>query len=140
VRHCEGGLGGAAARAAPVLITSSHTRSTMKAVLSVIFLLGVLHGAVGFLCYSRGIGSDYTGVTFCPSGSCYSVGGSFFGATDSKKGCADKKYPFGCQEVGLPGFIAEHTCFCNSFLCNSSSMPPVFIPLLLLPYLLQKLL
>ncbi|KAK8738173.1 hypothetical protein OTU49_004083 [Cherax quadricarinatus] len=114
--------------------------STMKAVLSVIFLLGVLHGAVGFLCYSRGIGSDYTGVTFCPSGSCYSVGGSFFGATDSKKGCADKKYPFGCQEVGLPGFIAEHTCFCNSFLCNSSSMPPVFIPLLLLPYLLQKLL
>nr|XP_045593909.1 uncharacterized protein LOC123755380 [Procambarus clarkii] len=112
----------------------------MRATVVTILLLGVLHGAVGFLCYSRDFGDDNTGLVFCPSGSCFSVGGSFLGKSDSKKGCSEKAYPFGCQGVGLPGFLSEHTCFCNSILCNSSTMPSVLVPLLILPYLLQKLL
>ncbi|XP_042215963.1 uncharacterized protein LOC121862086 isoform X2 [Homarus americanus] len=108
---------------------------TMKTVGSVILLLGLLQGAVAFLCYDTD-----SWVTFCPSGSCFSVGGNILGLGDTKKGCAEKSYPLGCQSLGLPGIASEHTCFCNSFLCNSSSMPSILMPLLLLPYLIQKLL
>ncbi|XP_071539601.1 uncharacterized protein [Panulirus ornatus] len=112
---------------------------TMRTVVSIILLLGILHVAVGFMCYSRGVGSDYTGVTFCPSTSCFSVGGSFLDMAEVKKGCADKTYPDGCPAIDL-GVFSQHTCFCNSFLCNPSSMPSIFMPLLILPYLLLRFL
>ncbi|KAG7167086.1 hypothetical protein Hamer_G005419 [Homarus americanus] len=61
------------------------------------------------------------------------------GIGDGQKGCADKVYPAICQNGNFEGLVSEHVCFCNSFLCNSSSLPSIFLPLLVLSYLLLKL-
>ncbi|XP_071520078.1 uncharacterized protein [Panulirus ornatus] len=110
-----------------------------RTVTCVIMLLGILHGVDGWFCYTHEIGSDSTSYQFCPTTSCFSMGASVLGLGDSKRGCADKKYPTICQAMTFKGIVGEHVCFCNSILCNASSMPSVFMPLLLFPYLLHTL-
>ncbi|XP_042225711.1 uncharacterized protein LOC121868815 isoform X2 [Homarus americanus] len=111
----------------------------MKTITMVILLLGVLNGASAWVCYQHDVGSGSTTWQFCPSGSCFSVGASIIGIGDGQKGCADKVYPAICQNGNFEGLVSEHVCFCNSFLCNSSSLPSIFLPLLVLSYLLLKL-
>ncbi|KAK4300457.1 hypothetical protein Pmani_027342 [Petrolisthes manimaculis] len=112
-------------------------RTTLLTLLS---LATVLHGAYAFMCYTQTTNSDSRGVTFCAKGSCYSIGAGAFGAQATEKGCYESAKPDGC--VSLDVLIAsQHTCFCNSFLCNASSMPSSpFLLLLLLPCLLVNLL
>ncbi|XP_045128050.1 uncharacterized protein LOC123514295 [Portunus trituberculatus] len=89
--------------------------------LLMLLLLLALHSACGFLCFSRGVGSDYMGVTYCPSGSCFSVGASVVGSKESHKGCSEDVKGDGCIAASLPGLASAHTCFCNGFLCNSAT-------------------
>ncbi|KAK8397455.1 hypothetical protein O3P69_004897 [Scylla paramamosain] len=112
--------------------------------LLLLLLLLLLQSASGFMCYTRGVGSDYMGVTFCPTGSCFSVGGSIVGSKDSHKGCSKDVKGDGCMAASLPGLISGHTCFCNSFLCNIApprSVPPagVMLGLCLVPLLFAGL-
>lgn len=66
---------------------------------------------------------------------------STVGLVDSKRGCADKTYPDTCQQaerISTSGGV----CFCNAILCNSSGAFTIslFLPLLILPYILHKFL
>ncbi|XP_068201080.1 uncharacterized protein [Palaemon carinicauda] len=100
-----------------------------------VLLVAFVHFSDAFLCYQQEIGGSRS-VVFCTN-SCFSMGGSLGDNVGVKKGCADKSYGDACQAAGIPGLFSEHACFCNSFLCNSSSVPYVFAPLLLFSFLLQ---
>ncbi|XP_063848008.1 uncharacterized protein LOC135093063 [Scylla paramamosain] len=109
-----------------------------------LLLLLLLQSASGFLCYTRAMGSDYTGFTFCPVGSCFSMGGSIVGKKDSRKGCSKDVKGDECMGASLPGLISGHICFCNGFLCNIApprSVPPagVTLGLCLVPLLFAGL-
>ncbi|KAK7079857.1 hypothetical protein SK128_028484 [Halocaridina rubra] len=103
---------------------------------AVLLLLTLTHFSEGFLCYEQNPGESWT-ITVCTN-SCYSTGVKLLGIEGKKTGCADQKYPEICQAASFIG-IGEHACFCNGILCNASSFPTVYMPLLLIP-LLQKLL
>ncbi|MPC56199.1 hypothetical protein E2C01_050151 [Portunus trituberculatus] len=63
------------------------------------------------------------------------------GMGNSKRGCADKTYEEGCMKA--KAIIASgEVCFCNSFLCNYSSAgtKSLYLPLLILPYVIHKFL
>ncbi|KAK8397458.1 hypothetical protein O3P69_004897 [Scylla paramamosain] len=112
--------------------------------LLLLLLLLLLQSASGFLCYTRTMGSDYTSITFCPVGSCFSVGGSIVGNKDAQMGCSEDVKADGCIAASLPGLISAHTCFCNGFLCNIApprSVPPagVMLGLCLVPLLFARL-
>nr|XP_045614988.1 uncharacterized protein LOC123768466 [Procambarus clarkii] len=107
--------------------------------LTCIMLLWTLNGATAWFCYTHNVGAKSWSVAFCPSVSCYSVGAKVLGIGDSQKGCADQVYPSICQSASFQGLAGEHACFCNTFLCNTSSMPSIFMPLLIVPWLLQRL-
>ncbi|XP_042225632.1 uncharacterized protein LOC121868785 [Homarus americanus] len=116
-------------------------RNIARSILGVLLLVATVNGAMGWFCYSHTPGKEGTGWIFCPSTSCYTVGVSIFGVGDSKRGCADKSYPDTCQKATT--IIASgDVCFCNGFLCNYSSAgtTSLFLPLLILPYVLHKFL
>ncbi|XP_071527741.1 uncharacterized protein [Panulirus ornatus] len=115
--------------------------SNAKSILCVVFVLATLHVAMGWFCYSHIPGREGTSWVFCPSTSCYTVAESITGLVDSKRGCADKTYPDACQQAERISPTGE-VCFCNAILCNFSGAvtTSLFLPLLILPYVLHKFL
>ncbi|XP_045619791.1 uncharacterized protein [Procambarus clarkii] len=114
--------------------------SSTKSVLGVVVLVATLHGVMGLFCYSHIPGTEGNSWVFCPSTSCYTVADSIVGESDSKRGCADKTYPDTCQKA-MAIVPSDDVCFCNALLCNSdASTLSLFLPLLILPYLLHKFL
>ncbi|XP_050729768.1 uncharacterized protein LOC127005167 [Eriocheir sinensis] len=116
------------------------TVTCTRLLLVALTLLAVFQAAASFMCYTKTMGEDDTSVTFCSSGTCYSVGGSVGESKDSKKGCAEESHEDGCISGGIPGIISGHTCYCSSPLCNSAYSPSIALPMLVLPALLQRLL
>ncbi|KAK7079858.1 hypothetical protein SK128_028485, partial [Halocaridina rubra] len=113
--------------------------SRMKALaVLVMVILATARHSNAFLCFRQDDASDFRSVTWCTN-SCYSMGADVFGFAKVRKGCADAKYEEVCQAAGFLG-LSQHACFCNGFLCNSSSVPALFLPLMLIPYLVQNIL
>ncbi|XP_045124467.1 uncharacterized protein LOC123512255 isoform X1 [Portunus trituberculatus] len=117
-------------------------RSCTRSAICLLLMVTTVQGVWGLFCYSHIPDKEgSSGWVFCPSTSCYTVGMSILGMGNSKRGCADKTYEEGCMKA--KAIIASgEVCFCNSFLCNYSSAgtKSLYLPLLILPYVIHKFL
>nr|XP_053649457.1 uncharacterized protein LOC128700330 [Cherax quadricarinatus] len=111
----------------------------MKPIATILLLMWTFNVAAAFLCYSHDPENDKSSVVFCQN-SCYSVGVKLFALERLKKGCADKTYEYGCKTGDFLGLAGGHMCFCNTILCNTSSVSFVVMPLLIISLLLLRLL